>query len=110
MRLDTPQNYEYILVEDIIGNVNSFLYVKPWTQFFDLKGQKEAPLSSSNHVTMRNIKLDCNIFFDVDNSDQYKLSDFTFENLDIKANNPEIFMDYINNFVLKNVVVNGTRH
>jgi len=107
MRPDTPQNNEYILVEDITGNINSFLYIKPWTQFFDLKGQKVIPRSNSRFITMRNIKLDCNIFFDIKNSDQYKLSDFTFENLNIKAKAPDIHSNYINNFTLKNVIVNG---
>ena len=107
MRSDTPQNNEYILVENITGNVNSFLYIKPWTQFFDMRGQKEIPLSRSTHITMRNIKLDCNIFFDVKSSDQYKLSDFTFENLNIEAKNPDLHADFIHNFIKKNVIVNG---
>jgi len=107
MRPDTPQNYEHILIEDIRGNANSFLYVKPWTQFFDLQGEKEIPLSYSSNVTMRNITLECNTFFDVTASDQYILSDFLFENLVIKAVKPEITKDFIINFRLKNVRVNG---
>lgn len=110
MRPDTPQHYEYIRVEDITGNAKSFLYIKPWTQFFDLKGQTEIPLSYSNHITMRNIKFDCETLFDVNDSDQYRLSDFTFENLDIKANkNPDIQTDCIRDFTLKNVTVNGNK-
>jgi Endopolygalacturonase len=108
MRPDTPQNYEYVLVEDIKGDAESFLYVKPWTQFFDLKGEKEIPLSYLNHVTMRNITLECDAFFDVQKSDQYRLSDFIFENLNIKANRKtDIHKDFITNFTLKNVKVNG---
>ena len=110
MRPDTPQHYEYIRVEDITGNATSFLYIKPWTQFFDLKGQTEIPLSYSNHVTMRNIRFDCETLFDVSDSDQYRLSDFTFENLDIKANkNLNIQTDCIRDFTLKNVTVNGNK-
>lgn len=41
MRPDTPQHYEYILVENIKGNANRMLNVSPWTQFFDLKGEKD---------------------------------------------------------------------
>lgn len=110
MRPDTPQNYEYILVEDIKGNASSFLYIKPWTQFFDLQGQKKAPLSYSSNVTMRNITLDCDVFFDVRKSDQYILADFTFENLDIQAEKPDIHTDYITNFTLKNVRINGKEY
>lgn len=107
MRPDTPQNYEHILIEDITGNANSFLYIKPWTQFFDLQGENEIPLSYSSNVTMRNITLECNTFFDVTASDQYILSDFLFENLVVKALKPEIKTDFIKNFRLKNVRVNG---
>lgn len=87
MRPDTPQTYEYITVEDIEGDAKSFLVVKPWTQFFDLKGRKDTPMSYSNHVTMRNITLECRTFFDVQPSDQYELNHFVFENLRIKAEN-----------------------
>jgi len=106
MRPDTPQQYEYILVEDITGEAVNFLYIRPWTQFFDLKGQTEIPLSYSKHVTMRNIKLECETFFNVGKSDQYVLSDFIFENLSIKASiNKEINVDQISGLILKNVKV-----
>jgi hypothetical protein len=46
--------------------------------------------------------------FNVKNSEQYKLSDFTFENLHLNASeSPEIQSGYIHNFTLKNVTVNG---
>lgn len=108
MRPDTPQNYEYVLVEDITGNATNFLYIRPWTQFFDLKGQTEMPLSYSSYVTMRNIKMECETFFNVQKSDQYRLSNFVFEGLNITATkNAEIYPEYIDNFKLKNVKVNG---
>lgn len=106
MRPDTPQHYEYILVEDITGDAKSFLVVKPWSQFFDLKGRKDMPMSYSNNVTMRNIDLDCDVFFNVSKSDQYQLRDFTFENLNIRAKKPECDREIISNFEWKNVKVN----
>ena len=106
MRPDTPQLYEYITVEGITGNVDRVLYIKPWTQFFDLKGAKEIPLSYSNHVTLRNLQLDCDIFFDVEKSDQYILSDFKFENLTIKAKNGNIDKSLIKDIECKNVKIN----
>ena len=39
MRPDTPQQYEYVTVEDIEGNAKNFILVAPWTQFYDLKGR-----------------------------------------------------------------------
>ncbi|NMA74054.1 MAG: exopolygalacturonase [Bacteroidales bacterium] len=110
MRTDTPQNYEYITFEDIRGNVNSFLYVKPWNQFFDMKGIEEKPFSRSSHITMRNINIECNVVFDVRESNQYKLSDFTFENLDIIAKDKsDISTSFIANFKLKNIIINGEK-
>ena len=105
MRPDTPQHYEYILVEDITGNAKSFLVIKPWSQFFDLKGRKDMPVSHANNVTMRNINLDCDVFFNVSKSDQYQLRDFTFENLNIKAKKQECDRDIISNFEWKDVRV-----
>jgi polygalacturonase len=108
MRPDTPQKYEYITIEDIEGDAGSFLFVKPWTQFFDLKGRTDKPASYSHHVTMRNITLDCQTFFNVDSGgEQYSLSDFTFENLNITAKNGEVKKELVKNFALKNVKVNG---
>jgi len=106
MRPDTPQKYEYILVEDITGDATNFLYIRPWSQFFDLKGEKEIPLSYSKNITMRNIKMECETFFNVGKSDKYTLSNFTFENLDIKARkNKEFDKTQIKNFNTKNVKV-----
>jgi polygalacturonase len=107
MRPDTPQNYEYITVEEISGNVTSFLFVHPWTQFFDLKGRKDVPMSYGSHIVMRNIELECKTFFNVKRADdQYRLSDFTFENLVIKAQNAECDRTQIDRFEWSNVRVN----
>jgi polygalacturonase len=105
MRPDTPQHYEYIRVEDIEGDAQSMLVVKPWTQFFDLKGRKDMPLSVGNHVTMRNIRFTCKTFFDVAPSDQYQLSHFLFENLQVKAVKTACNRSIIDDFEWKNVQV-----
>ncbi|MCC8089164.1 MAG: exopolygalacturonase [Rikenellaceae bacterium] len=110
MRPDTPQNYEYITVEDITGNASNFIYIQPWTQFFDLKGRTDIPMSYATNVTMRNIEFECTTVFNVSSSDQYVLKDFTFENLNIKATKePEIHAEYVENFKLDNVTVNGKK-
>ena len=119
MRPDTPQNYEYVLVEDIEGtNVGNFIFIRPWTQFFDLKGKKALKESISSNITMRNITMKCSNFFNVgipeDQGDanvyKYKLSNFTFENLIITAkSNSQIDTSIIQNFKLNNVTVNGNK-
>jgi polygalacturonase len=107
MRPDTPQRYEYITVEDITGNGKNFLLVKPWTQFYDLKDRKEMPMSYSDHITMRNIQFECDAFFNVkQQEDQYHLSNFTFENLNIQAKNGDCDQSVVEGFTYKNVKVN----
>ncbi len=107
MRPDTPQQYEYIRVEDIKGNARYCIFVAPWTQFYDLKDRKDMPLSYSSHVTMRNIRLDCESFFAVKKSDQYKLSDFCFDNLSVKAEKDvEIDEDIIDSLTVRKVEIN----
>lgn len=85
MRPDTPQLYEYICVEDIRGNAQNVLFVAPWTQFYDLKDRADMPISYSRAVTLRRLQLECESFFAVEQSDQYRLSDFRFEQLDIRG-------------------------
>ena len=106
MRPDTPQHYEYITIEDIKGSVRSMVLIKPWTQFFNLKGEKDMITSMANNITMKNIKLDCEMGFNIEASDQYELSKFTFEN--IKLNTQNAMLDNtesINQLTLENVEV-----
>lgn len=104
MRPDTPQRYEYITVEDITGNGKNFILVAPWTQFYDLKGRKDTPMSYSDHITMRNITFDCDVFFNVKpQEEQYHLSNFNFQNLSVSAKNNDFQSNCVENFVIKNV-------
>ena len=110
MRPDTPQHYEYILVEQIDGKMWNFIDINPWTQFFDLKGRKDIPLSFADHVTMRDCSCQCEKCFDITpNEEQYRLSDFTFENVYVtetqKGNSPEC----ITNVIVKNVNVESAQ-
>jgi polygalacturonase len=107
MRPDTPQKYEYIAVENVEGYAQSLIYVKPWTQFFDLKGRKEAPLSYSDNITLKNIKLTCDVFFDVKPGEHDRLSNFNFENLDITTKNDAFDKKLVKGFKVKNVKVNN---
>ncbi len=107
MRPDTPQKYEFITVENISGQAYSLLYIKPWRQFFDLQGRQDPIRSYSEHITLKNIDLKCEVFFDVDKSDNYQLGDFLFENLTIEAVNNKIEKSLVKGFSLKNVKVNG---
>lgn len=85
MRPDTPQQYEYIRIENVTGKVGSVLYVKPWTQFFDLKGEKEMPRSVGAHITISDCDLQCKQCRRVvEAPDQYSLEDIVFNNIKLK--------------------------
>ncbi len=106
MRPDTPQLYEYITVEDVDAKLNNFITIKPWTQFFDLKGRSDIPKSRGEHITMRNCRCECDNFFNVEaREDQYLLSGFTFEDLRITANNNGFEENIVDNMSMKNVQV-----
>lgn len=106
MRPDTPQRYEYITVEDVEGKIENFININPWTQFFDLKGREDVPLSYANNIIMKSCNCECGTYFCVkpDNT-QYELSDFTFEDLKIKAKNNGFSDDAVKNMTVNNVAV-----
>jgi polygalacturonase len=77
MRPDTPQQYEYVTVENITGHCKRFLFIHPWTQFFKPGNREDMPLSHCNNIVMRNIQVDAETLFDVETSDKYELIDFS---------------------------------
>jgi len=106
MRPDTPQRYEYIRVENIKGEAKTCLAVFAWKQFFDLKGRPDVPLSYGDNITLKNIDLKCDTFYGVENDPNVRLSNFTFENLNIEATNTAIDKSIIKEVIFKNVYVN----
>jgi hypothetical protein len=74
MRPDTPQDYSSILVEGVKGNVDQIFYVKPWTQFFDLKGRPDIPMSYASDIKFTLCDLKCRIQENVEeDSTQFSL-------------------------------------
>lgn len=106
MRPDTPQKYAFVKLENIHGNARMFINVYAWKQFFDLKGGTENIKSSCHNVTMKNIDFTCTSFYAIEASPDIELSDFTFENLTIKAENDAVNKDLIQGLNFKNVIVN----
>lgn len=106
MRPDTPQKYEYVMVDNVTGNAKTILLIKPWTQFFDLKGRNTIPLSYADNITLSNIKMSCNTYFNVIKAnDQYLLTNFNFKNIDISTNINGYIDDVITNVNIDNVIV-----
>ena len=109
MRPDTPQHYEYITVDDVHGKVVSFFNVNPWTQFYDTQGRTDIPLSLADHVTVKNCTFDCEIFMNVrPEPSQYRLADFTLENVTIRTDAEGYPTDAIENLTMENVSVELT--
>ena len=93
-------------MENISGRIDNFININPWTQFYDLKDRKDVPLSYANNITMKNCEISCIRFFDVKpDENQYKLSDFVFENLKIHAVYDDFDTSAIDGFTVNNVNV-----
>ena len=107
LRPDTPQHYEYITIEDVEGSIEgNFINVNPWTQFFDLKGRTDKPVSKVERVTIRNCKCTCDCFFNVYKDEkQYTMSAFNLENLQICAKEQGNTYDVIDDIMVENVNV-----
>ena len=106
LRPDTPQHYEYITVESVSGKVENFLTVRPWTQFFDLKGRGDKPKSLAEHIVMRRCTCQCDTYFNVAaDPEHYDLRAFTLEDLQIRAKTNGFADGIIEDLTVKNVTV-----
>lgn len=107
LRPDTPQHYEYITIENMEGEIlGSFLNINPWTQFFDLKGRTDKPISKVEKVTIRDCKCTCDCFFNVHKSEkQYTMSAFNLKNLQIRAKDYGSNLDVIDGVTSESVCV-----
>jgi polygalacturonase len=107
MRPDTHQRYENISIENITGTAERMIDVKPWTQFFNLQGKNDICLSYANDIKMKNIQLECQTVFDIVQSDQYQLSNFTFSDMTIKTERiSDQGTDMIKNLTTTNLKIN----
>ena len=107
LRPDTPQRYEYITVENVKGDiVGNFINVNPWTQFFDLKGRTDKPVSKVEKVTIQDCDCTCDCFFNVKKDEkQYTMSAFTLKNMQICAKNKGNNFDVIDDIIVENVCI-----
>jgi polygalacturonase len=109
LRPDTAQHYEDIHYRNITLNSTSkaILDVKPWRQFFDLKGQPP-PKSTVKNITLSDIKGTFGSFGQIQgNPGQTEISDITLKNIDVKLNSDELVFDPVKNFNVESVIING---
>ena len=105
MRPDTPQQYEYVTVENITGKTKSGVVVRPWTQFFKPLKRADMPRCYCRNITLKNVKMTSDNFFNIASSDKYDLSDFTFENIEVNDKQKIFTPELIKHAVVKNVKI-----
>ena len=105
MRPDTNQLYQDILVSNGRGYSKALLYIRPWTQFYDLKGRSMEYHNKVSNVIFNNIDMKCDNFFKVTKSNQYTLSNFYFNNIKIKALVSGFDLSCVNNMKYDNLVI-----
>jgi hypothetical protein len=110
MRPDTPQRYEQLRVERITGSCGSFLFIRPWTQFFQPAERADMPLSECHDITIRDIRMHCRRFLDIGASDKYQLHHFTFEDIDVEEERGEFNTEAIEGVETRNVNVRKRQH
>ena len=110
LRPDTQQLYEHITYENIRMEGGEVFDVRPWTQFFDLKGLPP-PARTVNNVTLRDITGEYRSLGVLRGNPGDTLRDITLENIDVKLGTDrgadKLVLGTTENLVLKNVVVNG---
>ncbi|MBR3344728.1 MAG: hypothetical protein IKG34_11080 [Solobacterium sp.] len=98
-RTDTPQCYEYVLMEDVKGKTANFLNINPWKQFFDLQGRTDLPVSHGRHIVIRNCEFECDTFFNVKQDDaHYLLENFMMEDVTAAAADISFDPSFISDF------------
>ena len=110
LRPDTPQLYEDIHYRNItLDGAGTILALRPYKQFFDLKGQPP-PQSTVRNVTVSKIKGRYGSFGDLQgNPGQTEISDITLENIDVQLENGQLEAVDVKNLKIENSTVNGKR-
>ena len=66
VRLDTPQIFENVKVEDIVGRAYYFVTFKSWSQFFKLTEGGEIPQKSFKDIVVDGVDIECETCFNCD--------------------------------------------
>ena len=104
LRPDTPQCYEHVLVENIEGKTANFLNINPWSQFFDIKGRTDMPVSRCGDITVRDCRFECDTYFNVKADEaHYHLHDIALKDLAVTAADISCDGSAVENLVAENV-------
>lgn len=106
MRPDTYQVYENILIENITGKCGTIISMAPWKQFFDMGGSAEKPFATVRNITMRNIKVQCKTFGEMEGNASDIVSAIFFNDIMATAETAILKTSYTD-IKLDKVLVNG---
>jgi polygalacturonase len=109
LRADTPQQYEDIHFRDITldADSGSIIAVRPWTQYFDLKGAPP-PKSIVRNISLVDIKGRFGTFGKIaPNPGQTEIGDILIKDVAVTLDKPVLDVSGANRLRLENVVVNG---
>ena len=113
LRPDTAQLYENIQYRNITltGSEDVFqdeiIAIKPWTQFFDLKGEPP-PKSVVKNITLDNIHGTFGSFGEIEGAaGQTEISDITLEHIHVNLKEANLYAHGVKNLIVKDVTVNG---
>lgn len=115
MRPDTPQTYEHVLMMNCSGSTKyAAIEVSTWTQFYNPEERPDKPESIVNNVTMRNLQFKTSSLFRVQTKHkgidhQFRLSNFTFDNIKAKAGRDVLDVSKIEKAIINNVIINGVK-
>ena len=85
--------------------MGSFINISPWTQFFDLKGRTDKPMSTVDNIAIKDCDCSCYQFFNVCSSKDYQLRSFSLKDLKVQAENKQNGYDSVEELLLENVTV-----
>ena len=108
LRPDTPQLYENIHYRNItLDSTGAIFEIRPWKQFFDLKGQPP-PNSIVRNITISNIKGTFGLFGEIQgNAGQIKISEIKVENVDVQIKDDKLTTVGVSGLSMRKVKVNG---
>lgn len=107
LRPDTPQQYENVTMNDItMVDGHDIFKVSPWTQYFDLKGQKP-PKALVRNIKISNVHGTGVSLGQITGHAQAEINDILMENVDVQLKSTDMQVGNVQNLHFKNVKVNG---
>lgn len=109
LRPDTPQQYENLSMRDIhLENGGVIFKVSPWTQYFDLKGQKP-PKALVRNIRLSHVRGTAGSLGEITGHEQAEIRDILFKDVDIQLKSTDFKVGKVKDVKFRNVKVNGKR-